>query len=391
MLASIPRYLKMSPGNFLAFIFFVVFVGSYDRTVVAYDGSGTAASSVVKGTYYPSWTGYSPESIDTSLFTHIYYAFVNPNNVTYELVVADDDAVSLSDFTSTLRRKNKAVKALLSIGGAKEGPALFAVIASNASSRGVFIKSSIQVARKYGFDGLDLDWEYPRTHQEMDSLALLLTEWRFELEKEAQTTNQPRLLLTAATYFSADFFLDAVFRSYPVAAIATNLDWVNAMCYDYRGPWDVSAVGFQASFFDPNSNLSSTRGLKSWLKAGLPKEKLIMGMPLYGHSWKLKDPNLTKIGSPAVAKGPGDGFMPYSDVQGFIRNNSARVIYDPETVSTYTYANATWVSYDSVASAMVKVGLAQAMGLRGYFFWALSYEGNWEISAQASRLWIRDN
>ncbi|CAL5328055.1 unnamed protein product [Camellia sinensis] len=57
------------------------------------------------------------------------------------------------------------------------------------------------------------------------------------------------------------------------------------MCYDYHGSWDTSAMGAQAALFDPNSNITTSYGLWSWIKAGLPPSKLIMGLPLYGRTW----------------------------------------------------------------------------------------------------------
>ncbi|KAI6682409.1 hypothetical protein NL676_036290 [Syzygium grande] len=353
-------------------------MGSIDVT------ASSSSSSTIKGSYYPSWTpDFTPSDIDTALFTHIFYAFLSPSNITFKFELSEPMAVALSNFTTTLRFASPPVKTLLSIGGAGDVPtALLANMASRHSSRKVFINSSLEVARKFGFDGLDLDWESPQNPKEMDDLAHLLREWRLAIIEEARATEQPPLLLTAAVYFASDFFLDPVYRTYPVAAIRKNLDWINAMCYDYHGAWDPSATGSQAAFFDPKSNLSSIHGLKSWLRAGMPGKQVVMGLPLYARTWELKDPNVTEIGAPAVSAGPGGGMLPYSDVQAFNRDHSAFVVYDAETVSTYSFSGTSWIGYDDVASTMVKIGLAQALGLRGYFFWALSFETEWQISSQ---------
>jgi chitinase len=57
-------------------------------------------------------------------------------------------------------------------------------------------------------------------------------------------------------------------------------------------------------------------------------------------------------------------------------------VYDAKTVSTYSYAGTTWIGYDDSRSTTVKLEFAQALGLRGYFLWALSYDSEWEISKQ---------
>jgi chitinase len=97
------------------------------------------------------------------------------------------------------------VKALYSIGGGDIDPNLFTLMASTASSRQTFIHVTIEVARKYGFDGIDLDWEFLESSKEMDDFAHLLREWRHAVQREARSTNKPPLLLTAAMYYSADF------------------------------------------------------------------------------------------------------------------------------------------------------------------------------------------
>ncbi|KAL8497718.1 hypothetical protein ACS0TY_021157 [Phlomoides rotata] len=355
----------------------------------------TASSSTmafpIKGAYYPSWAqDFPPSSIKTELFTHIYYAFLSPNNITFKFNIDQTQAPLLVNFTTTLHAKKPPVKTILSVGGATEGAVIFSRMASHVWSRSAFIHSSIQVARKFGFDGIDLDWEHPQDTKDMENFGVLIDEWRVEVQKEAATTNRPPLLLTAAVYYSADTFLSGPNRAYPSASVGKNLDWINIMTYDYHGAWDLSATGAQAALFDPKSNISTSYGLGSWIRAGVPKSKLIMGLPMYGRTWKLKDPSVYGIGAPAMDVGPGPdrtGVLTFAEVLKFNKDNKAEVVHDFETVSVYSVAGNYWVGYDDTVSVSGKIGYARSLGLGGYFFWAVTGDHKWKISKTASKSW----
>ncbi|XP_071699162.1 class V chitinase CHIT5a-like [Rutidosis leptorrhynchoides] len=343
-----------------------------------------------KGAYWPSWAiNFPPSSIDTTLFTHAYYAFLSPNNITFKFEIDDTTALLLKNFTTILHEKDPPVKTMFSIGGALDGPKIFSRMALSHDSRKCFTLSSIEVARKFDFDGIDLDWEFPQSPEDMVNLRRLLHEWRAVVKKEAKATGRPQLLLSAATYYNPVVTLDNVYRKYPVASINKNLDWINAMCYDYRGGWDKTATGAQAALYDPNSNISTSYGLQAWINAKIQKEKLVMGLPLYGRTWQLKDPSLYGIGAPAVDVGPGvDGQMPYVDVEKFNSQNNALVVFDSTTVSTYSVAGTSWIGYDDVRSIALKVSYAQNLKIGGYFFWAVNGDQEWKISRQASETWV---
>uniref|UniRef100_A0A6N2M1F7 GH18 domain-containing protein n=1 Tax=Salix viminalis TaxID=40686 RepID=A0A6N2M1F7_SALVM len=264
------------------------------------------------------------------------------------LLVSDSTASLLRNFTGTLHRKNPPVKTLVSFGGGSSDPKLFARMASSKGSRNIFIDSAIEVARTYGFDGMDLDWEFPKNPEEMAGLGQLFKEWRVAIKNEAKSTHRSPLFLTAAVYFSVDFQWNGIYRKYPVESIAKSLDWVNAMCFDYRGSWDTSATGAHAALYDPNSNISTSYGLTSWVRAGVPGNMVVNG-----------------IGAPATAVGPGDdGVLIFSEVEKFNRENGAAVVYDAKTVSTYSHAGKSWIGYDDSQSTTVKLEFAQAHGLR---------------------------
>ncbi|KAG8367543.1 hypothetical protein BUALT_Bualt16G0082800 [Buddleja alternifolia] len=342
------------------------------------------SSQAIKGAYFPSWAqNFTPSSINTKLFTHIYYAFLNPNNVTFKFEIEHTQALLLVNFTSTLHATNPPVKTLFSVGGATEGTVLFSRLAADSWSRSNFIHSSIEVARKFGFDGVDLDWEFPQSSQDMVNLAFLLEEWRVEVEKEASATGRPTLLLAAAVYYSADMVLDGPPRAYPSASISKNLDWINIMAYDYHGSWDTSATGAHAALFDRTSNISTSYGLGSWIQSGVPISKLIMGLPLYGRTWQLSDPTSHGIGAPAIDVGPGPngtGVLTFAEVVKFNRDNNSQVVYDLTTVSMYSVAGTTWIGYDDNESVTEKIRYARGLGLRGYFFWAVNGDYEWRIS-----------
>ncbi|KAE9445504.1 hypothetical protein C3L33_22597, partial [Rhododendron williamsianum] len=110
-----------------------------------------------------------------------------------------------------------------------------------------------------------------------------------------------------------------------------NLDWINAMCYDYCGSWDVSVTGAHAALYDPKniSEYTTDKGLQSWIDAGIPPSKLVMGLPLYGRTWTLKDPTLQGIGAAATGIGPGDkGTMTYAEIVRFNSQHKVKEIYD---------------------------------------------------------------
>ncbi|KAJ7979641.1 putative Chitinase [Quillaja saponaria] len=164
-----------------------------------------------------------------------------------------------------------------------------------------------------------------------------------------------------------------------------NLDLINAMCYDFHGSWN-RETGAIASLFDPKSNVNTLYGLQSWIQAGALPSKLVMGMPLYGRTWQLQDPNVHGIGAPTIGVGPGDGAMAFFQVEQFNTNSGATVVYDVDTVSVYSYSGTSWIGYEDPITVTAKVGFAQALGLRGYFFWAVGYDSQWKISKQGTLL-----
>ncbi|CAJ1944770.1 unnamed protein product [Sphenostylis stenocarpa] len=347
----------------------------------------SSSTSDIKAIYWLQQPLFPPSAINTSLFTHVYYAFLAPNNATYELHVSNSTAANLATFTATLR---PSVATLISIGGANSDAALFAVIAFNATARAAFINSTIAVARAFGFHGVDLDWEFPRTANEMNGLGQLFKEWRAAIFAEAASTSREPLLLTAAVYFSFDYFLsETTSLRYPVCSINDNLDWVNVMSYDLHGPWS-NRTGPPAGLFDPKSNASVSYGLQSWIRGGVIPKKIVMGLPLYGRTWQLLDPSVNGIGAPTFGAGPGlDGSMALFQVLEFNNETGANVVHDKKTASVYSYSGGYWVGYDDPVTVAVKVAFAQSLYLRGYFFWAAGLDtSDWKISTQAQSSWM---
>ncbi|XP_024529413.1 class V chitinase [Selaginella moellendorffii] len=343
-------------------------------------------TKVVRVAYWPAYSAdqYPASSIDSTLFTHLNYAFANLN--ASDNTVVPDDAARIAAFSRTVKSRNPSLKTLLSIGGGGADPKAFSAMASKASSRAAFIWSSIALARSNAFDGLDLDWEFPQNQTDMDNLGTLFAEWRFAAAAEAGHSGRPRLLLTAAVYYSGTIrFVGG--GTYPTKSINANLDWVGLMAFDYHGSWEPTVTGAHTALYDPKSDVNTAAGVARWMAAGLRPDKGVLGLAMYGHSWILSDPSAKAgIGAPAKSPGPGDATPVFAGIVATVSgDDKATVVYDNVTVTAYAQVGSLWIGFDNEESIRNKVGFLRSKGMRGYFFWTASFDsGNGTLSRAAA-------
>ncbi len=192
--------------------------------------------------------------------THLHFAFLNP--------LEGGALQTLTNFPNFEKLKNlakeKGVKTAISLSGNED---IFRNVAANAKTRKIFIKNIIDFAVRYGLDGIDMDWEYPRANEGSDVTFTL-----FVQELSAELHAWHKYLSMAVT---AGLYAGAVKDGITPAAIAA-VDFVNLMAYDAR----------TRDGANPNhhSTLAIAENvLNVWLiEKGLPKEKAVLGLPLYG-------------------------------------------------------------------------------------------------------------
>ncbi|KAL0801514.1 hypothetical protein Bca101_056690 [Brassica carinata] len=351
-------------------------------------GEMLRSSPVVKASYYYLNSGKKIENttMDSTVFTHLFWAFAQIDPSSHKIDLSTMNLPQFYKFTEIAQVTNKPLQFLLSIGGKYAEKTVFDSMTSKPENRKAFIDSSISVAREYGFQGLDLAWEYPSNIVEMANFKKLIEEWRVAVQDDSDTTGLLPLLLTAAVHYSPDY--NSV--QYPVQAIADNLDFVNIMSYDFYGPGWSEVTGPPAALYDPSNpaGVSGDSGLRKWLDANLPAKKAVLGFSYCGWAWKLEDPKAD--GYDAATDGAAitpDGSVTYDEIKDYIVSSGAATYHDPAVVGFYCHAGTTWIGYDDNQSIVTKVKYAKLNGLYGYFSWHLAADSDGGLSRAASLAW----
>jgi chitinase len=249
-----------------------------------------ASNDSIATAWYPSWvaTKFPPSKISWSQYNSMTFAFALTSPDPSSIVFSDDsDKTVLTDFVTEAKKNN--VKALLSIGG-WTGSVYFSTAVATAASRTQFVKAVTDLATQYKLDGIDFDWEYPGKQgigcnkiDEANDTANFLS----FLKQLKQDPVGSKLMLTAAVGITP--FAVNGSPSSDVSGFADLLDHISIMNYDIWGAWE-STVGPNAPLDDTCAGASNQRGsavtaVKAWISAGIPAQKLALGVAAYGRSY----------------------------------------------------------------------------------------------------------
>ncbi|MEB3308716.1 MAG: glycosyl hydrolase family 18 protein [Snowella sp.] len=363
----------------------------------------------VVAAYYPEWAIYDRnfqvKDIPANNLTHIFYAFAKIDN-NGEVAIFDPWAATQITFNGkytwdqstanqagnfaelrALKTENPHLTNMLSIGGwTLSSP--FSDVALTDTSRKKFATSAVNFIVKYGFDGIDLDWEYPvgggldgnvNRPEDKQNYTLLVAELRQQLNLQ-QAKDGKTYQLTIASPAGFDKI-----ANFDLGQMAPYLDFFNVMTYDYHGAWEKTTNHQAALYSNPNDpstykaqyNIAST--IQQYKNAGVKAEDLVLGVPLYGRSWT-GVPNINDgLFQSATGAGPGTweaGNFDYKDLHQKINTaNSGYVRYwDDVAKVPYIYNKSLGVfsTYEDKQSLGAKMDYLKTQGLGGMFFWEAS-------------------
>ena len=258
-------------------------------------------------------------------------------------------------------QKHPNIFAILSVGG--WGADGFSQPAATAESREAFVAEVLQVMEQHGFRGVDIDWEYPGSSaagiqsspNDRHNYTLLLQTLRKGLDNLSAADGVQRKLCVA---LSGSPEMTA---SIECEAVGQIVDQVNLMTYDLQQP-DVAShhTALYASY--PGA-ISASACVQAYLDAGIPAEKLMLGVAFYGHRWTTK--NKEPLYQPATEKDTPS----YGAIAKLIRKTPDAVRFDEVAQASYFLYKKTFISYDDERSITQKRHFAQEHHLMGLFAW----------------------
>ncbi|KAM5500013.1 putative chitinase [Microsporum canis] len=327
-----------------------------------------------------------PEGIPIGGYTHINFAFLYINPITFLVEPMVKNQEALYDRVAALKKRKPGLKVWASIGGwdfNDPSPTFrtFSQLAASPFGQFLFSQSLLAFLEAHGFDGVDLDWEYPVASErggsdvDYDNYVSWLANLRVALDGAGKGYGLSLTLPSSYWYL----------QHFDIAKMAKSVDWFNMMSYDLHGLWDQNNKWI-GSIVNGHTNLTEISLAMDLLwRNSIKPDQVVMGLGFYGRSFTLKDPSCGTAGCPFSSAGrPGEctksaGTLSFTEIEAILADprRGAKKVYDPvAAVEIVTFDNDQWVSYDDSKSFKAKMDYANSHCIGGTLVWAVSLDSD---------------
>lgn len=354
----IPTSVTGLPGTF--------FAPTLDATATAEPPSTVAPATPRRVVaYYPIWAnkeGYRPEDIDFAVVTDVAHFAVVPEPAG-DITIPDWGPFPDSGLISYVH--SHGARIVLVVGGDDpNATAAFSKLANAAETRSRFVSSLVGLVNQLGYDGVDLDWEFPQGKADRDNLAELVIELR-----EAIGYEKTLSLGIPGSGQLSDW--------YDLPRMVPYVDWFGAMTYLLSNTASMTVAGLNSPLFSPHRvNTSPVADLRPslsqarryYIRQGIPPQKLLVGVPFFGERFPdAAHPYDSIEASPATET--------YASVQELIqagwRPRWDRLAQVPFLVAP---KGPGLVTYDNPRSIALKCDYVREKGLGGVIVWRLGQD-----------------
>jgi chitinase len=186
---------------------------------------------------------------------------------------------------------------------------------------------------------------------------------------EMGTKQKQQYLLSFAASIGS-FYLNSI----ELDKLTSLVDYINLMTYDFHGAWE-KTTGLHTNLYsspDDPTSLSADFGVKRYLQAGVPPEKIILGTAFYGYGWS----GVTNFNNGRYQLVTGDcKSYSYQDLaEHYINRNGFIRYWDDQAKAPYLWNGDTFISYEDEESLNYRTIYIRANQLGGAMIWEYTHD-----------------